>query len=112
MAEFYLSDHIEFDEAAARKFLKPEAGPILEATCRRLEALTDWTPEAIEGAFAAVVEDAATKLREVAQPVRVAVTGGTKSPGIYETLGVLGRDKTLARLRQAVDHSQRAAAAS
>lgn len=101
-ASFYLSDEITIDEKAARKFLKPTAAPLLESVVRGLERLPEWNLAAIESVFAAVLAETGSALGTLAQPVRVAVTGGTVSPGIYEVLDVLGRERTLERLRAAI----------
>lgn len=102
MAGFYLSDDVTLDEKAAAKFLKPEAAPLLQTVTDRLAALPSWDPAAIEAVFTGVIEETGTKLGALAQPVRVAVTGGTVSPGIYELLDVLGRERSLQRLRNAI----------
>jgi glutamyl-tRNA synthetase len=68
-----------------------------------MRKLPDWTVAELEKAFeetAAALGD--VKLGKLAQPVRVAVTGGPNSPGIFETLEILGREPTLERLKHAV----------
>ena len=60
-----------------------------------------WTPEKVEGALGPVADRLGVKRKSVFQPLRVAVTGTTVSPGIFETVALLGRDETLAR----VDHA-------
>jgi len=110
MASFYLSDSITMDEKATRKFLKPEAAALLAALVGALEQLTEWSVAAIEGVFTRVLADTGSSLGALAQPVRVAVTGGTVSPGIYEVLDVLGRDRSLARLRAAIILAERGTA--
>jgi glutamyl-tRNA synthetase len=102
MASFYLADEITLDEKAAAKFLKPEAVELLETLTARLEALATWEPVAIEGVFTSLLAETGVKLGALAQPVRVAVCGGTVSPGIYEVLDVLGRERSLRRLRNAI----------
>jgi glutamyl-tRNA synthetase len=102
-ASFFLSDEITFDEKAVKKFLKPDSVATLERVTAALEALATWDLASIEGAFAAVLGETGGSLGGLAQPVRVAVTGGTVSPGIYETLDVLGRERTLRRLRAAIE---------
>ncbi|MFM7737304.1 MAG: glutamate--tRNA ligase, partial [Alphaproteobacteria bacterium] len=97
-AHYFLSDDLVFDEKAVGKFLVADNGPTLHDLADRLRALPDWTPGAIESAFAGTMEATGRKLGAIAQPVRVAVTGGTVSPGIYEVLDVLGRDRSLSRL--------------
>lgn len=101
-AAFYLNEPIAIDEKAAKKFLKPEAATLLTTLVRALEPIAEWNVAAIEQAFAAVLAETGSGLGALAQPVRVAVTGGTVSPGIYEVLDVLGRERTLGRLRTAI----------
>src|SRR5205809_389418 len=102
---FYLLDAITPDPKAAAKHLTPAVAPALADLSRRLAALPHWDAAAIEGAFQATLAAHGLKLGALAQPVRVAVTGGTVSPGIYEVLDVLGRERTLARLAAAVPRS-------
>ena len=109
MAGFYLADDVTLDEKAAAKFLKAEAAPLLQTVTDRLAALPAWDPAAIEGVFTGIVEETGGKLGSLAQPVRVAVTGGTVSPGIYEVLDVLGRERSLERLRKAIEVAKAAA---
>jgi glutamyl-tRNA synthetase len=99
---FYLVDTIEPDPKAARKHLTAEVAPALSDLIDELAALARWDAAAIEGAFQRILARHGMKLGALAQPVRVGVTGGTVSPGIYEVLDVLGRERTLARLRAAV----------
>ena len=69
-----------------------------------LEALDDWSEASLEPAFEATcVALDGLKLGKLAQPVRVSVTGTGASPGIYETLEVVGQARTIARLRAGVD---------
>jgi glutamyl-tRNA synthetase len=100
-ARFYLVDQVELDPKAAAKHLTPAVAPALDGLIARLDGLTAWEPAAIEAAFQAILAAHGLKLGALAQPVRVAVTGGTVSPGIFEVLDVLGRGRTLARLRAA-----------
>src|SRR5690606_18867098 len=81
-AHFYLSDDITIDEKAAAKFLKPENAPLLQDLTSRLEALETWDAASIERVFQDVIASSGKSLGALAQPVRVAVTGGTVSPGI------------------------------
>jgi glutamyl-tRNA synthetase len=95
---FYVAETVEPQAAAAAKHLTPAVAPALARLTALLAALPDWSPTAIEGAFQTTIAEQGMKLGALAQPVRVAVTGGTVSPGIYEVLDVLGRARTLARL--------------
>ncbi len=103
LARWYLRDAIELDEKAAKKHLKPAALPILEALHERMSSLPEWNVAALESLFHAAAEALGDlKMGKLAQPVRVAVTGGPNSPGIYETLVVVGRERTLARIDDAI----------
>ena len=103
LAHWKLRDEIEYDEKAVKKHLRPVALPVLQAIHRAMAAIGDWQEGALEKVFEEVAAaQGDLKLGKVAQPVRVAVTGGPNSPGIYETLEVLGREPTLARLQHAI----------
>ena len=112
MAHFYLRPSIEIDAAAARKFLKPEALEPLRALRAQLAELAPWTVETLEGGFGAITTRFGLSLGQLAQPVRVAMTGGSSSPGIFEVLEVLGRDRTLERLDRAIERIAAGAAAA
>ena len=102
-SRFYIVDAIETDPKAAAKFLKPEVREPLETLARELSSLDgDFSEAAIQAVFESVLGRYTMKLGQLAQPVRVALTGGTVSPGIYEVIAVLGRDRTVARLNDAV----------
>jgi glutamyl-tRNA synthetase len=101
-SRFLLVSKLEYEEKAARKHLQPEVAPLLAELAARLAELPEWSEPALEAAFEAVrASHGDLPLGKLAQPVRVAVTGGTASPGIFETLAVVGRERTLARLREA-----------
>lgn len=97
MAHIYLSDDVTIEPKAATKFLTPTTLPLLSQLRARL-AEAEWREHLLEQVFATLMEEAQVKLGQLAQPVRVALTGGTASPGIFEMLLVLGRERTLARL--------------
>ncbi|MGC1342281.1 MAG: glutamate--tRNA ligase family protein, partial [Candidatus Binataceae bacterium] len=101
-ARFYLNDRIEIEPKAAAKFLKPEILEPLTALASELDALSGaFTEAAIQTVFEGVLAKYQMKLGQLAQPVRVAITGGTVSPGIYEVIGVLGKRRTVERLQAA-----------
>jgi glutamyl-tRNA synthetase len=83
----------------AQALLTPEARGTIAALLPELETLPEWQPEAIETVVRGYAERASQKLGSVAQPLRAALTGKTTSPPIFDVLGVLGRDESLARLR-------------
>ncbi len=103
-AHFYYRDTVEpYDEKAAKKFLKPSVVPILTSLAEKLDAIPDLKEKTQEGAFKKVMEEMGLGFGKIAQPVRVALTGTTVSPGIFEIIEVLGRDRVMARLRAAVE---------
>jgi glutamyl-tRNA synthetase len=83
----------------AKILLTPEAKTVTAALLPELMAVSDWTPEAIESVVRGYAERAGLKLGVVAQPLRAALTGRTTSPPIFDVLAVLGKDESLARLR-------------
>ncbi len=99
---FYFKKQVEFDEKAKTKFLTVEAKPLLEKAIAGLSQLDNFSVEEIEALFKKVVEEEGTKLGKLAQPVRVALTGTTVSPGIYDVILLLGKEETLSRLNQAL----------
>jgi glutamyl-tRNA synthetase len=102
-AHYYLSDALTFDPKATSKFLTPTTLPLVEKLRVRLAAISTWSEQTLESVFADLMQEEQLKnLGQLAQPVRVALTGGTVSPGIFEVMTVLGRERTLARLEQAV----------
>jgi glutamyl-tRNA synthetase len=103
LAAFYFGDAVAIDPKAAAKFLKAETRPALEELVRELEQAPVWDTETIRQAFERVLQTSGLALGKLAQPVRVAVTGGTVSPGIFEVLEVLGRERSLTRLRRAIE---------
>ena len=102
LARFYLSDTPTFDAKAVSKFLTPETATLLEKLQGKLTALPAWGEHELEEVFTRLVQEEQLKgLGQIAQPVRVALTGCTASPGIFEVMVVLGRERTLARLEYA-----------
>jgi glutamyl-tRNA synthetase len=83
----------------AKVVLTPEAKALIGALLPELEAVTDWTVTAVEAVVRPFAERSGLKLGAVAQPLRAALTGRTTSPPIFDVLAVLGRDESLARLR-------------
>ena len=95
---FYLSDSITPEEKAAKKFLKESSLSLLSRLRERLGGLAAWDEPVLHGAFSALMEDEQVKLGKIAQPVRVALTGKTASPGIFEVMEVLGKERCLTRI--------------
>ena len=102
-ASYFLTDDIVLDEKAATTFLTREIAAPLQSLIQKLAALDDFSESNIERAFAEVLQQAGLAMGKLAQPVRVALTGSTVSPGIHEVIAVLGKDRTLRRLRAALE---------
>jgi glutamyl-tRNA synthetase len=103
-ARFLICDEITYDEKAARKHLKPPIRPVLEDLREALAGLDDWSEAGIEAVFVRVrAAHGDLAMGKIAQPVRVAVTGGAVSPGIFETLAALGREPSTSRIAAAIE---------
>jgi glutamyl-tRNA synthetase len=90
------------DERAWGKVMKPEVAPSLEAALDLLRGLEAFDAGALEGVLEPLVERLGVKARELYQPLRVAITGTTVSPGIFESLATLGRERSIERLEAAI----------
>ena len=104
LAHFYLTDEISLEEKAAKKFLTVEARGPTEQLIAGLASLENFNEQAIEQLFAGILQEKGLSLGKLAQPVRVALTGSTVSPGIYEVIAVLGKERTLRRLHRALEY--------
>ncbi|GAB5045694.1 glutamate--tRNA ligase [Thermodesulfovibrio sp. TK110] len=100
---YYFLEYVEIDLKAKEKYINSETIPILKEVMEKLTQLQDFTQDKIEKIFMDIVNEKGLKLGQVAQPVRVAITGNTVSPGIYEVLEIVGKEKTLKRLRRLLD---------
>jgi glutamyl-tRNA synthetase len=98
----YFGRGITLDEKAAQKHLGAESRPVLARVRELASKVSDWKAAPLEEVVKAVSEQSGVSMGKVAQPVRVAVTGSTASPGIGETLELLGRDEALARIDAAL----------
>jgi glutamyl-tRNA synthetase len=92
----------ELDPKAKTKFLTADTRPVLQEVRDGVAALAALDTEPLEKLFQAAAERRAVGLGKVAQPVRVALTGGTASPGMYDVIQILGREESLARLDAAL----------
>ena len=97
-SHFYLTDNVTLEEKAAKKFLKAATLPLLARLRTQLHDVTVWDEPTLHGVFTAFMETEQVKLGKIAQPVRVALTGKTASPGIFEVMEVLGKERCLARI--------------
>lgn len=95
-----------YDEKAVTKwFGVAHLKPLLEKEVVAFEALPDWSTASIEAVTRAITEELGVKFAEVVHPTRVATTGQTVGPGLFETLEALGKERTLERLRNVLNRT-------
>jgi glutamyl-tRNA synthetase len=97
--DFVLRDPPAMEEAAVAKFLVQGSAARLRDLAEVVERVEPWTPQAIEQAVEPWVVGAGLQMKDVAQPARVALTGRTASPGLFDVIAVLGRERAVGRLR-------------
>jgi glutamyl-tRNA synthetase len=98
---FLYQDFLDYDPKAVQKHLQDGALPLLEILREKLAAISSWDKETIHGQVVRTAEEGSVKLGNVAQPLRVALTGTTVSPPIDVTVELLGRERTSARIERA-----------
>jgi glutamyl-tRNA synthetase len=102
LVKFFNDDEYAIDEKSAAKELKPEAAEVLDATLSALAGVGEWNTANIEAALkASLLDGLELKPRKAFGPIRVAVTGATVSPPLFESMELLGRERSLARLQAA-----------
>jgi glutamyl-tRNA synthetase len=97
----FLLDEVDPDPAEAAKVLTDQARAFLDAVAEVLRSLEPWTAETIERALRGLAEERGLKPRRAFQPIRLAITGRLVSPPLFESIELLGRDRSLARLERA-----------
>ena len=102
LLKFLNDDEYAIDPRAAAKELGPDGAAVLDAALAALDDVADWTAPRIEAALkAALIETLGLKPRKAFGPIRVGATGTTVSPPLFESLELLGRDRSMRRLRAA-----------
>jgi glutamyl-tRNA synthetase len=101
---FYFQDRVDYDPEAAKKFLTADMKEHLLAVAEKLPSCMDYSKSGMEVFLREVAESRGVKLKIVAQPLRVALTGKSVSPGIDEVMITLGKDQVIQRIRQAVQY--------
>jgi len=81
-ARFYFNEGLSYEEKADRKFLRPEIAPLMQETRDRIGNTAEFTQKSLEGVFLRILDEKKIKLGEIAQPLRVALTGTSVSPGL------------------------------
>jgi glutamyl-tRNA synthetase len=99
---FLFGDPVD-DRRAWERVMTPDARELLSAALELLQRLDRWTVDEIEAALGGLVSEHGVKPGAVYQPIRVAITGTTVSPGIFESLAALGREQALARIEAALE---------
>ena len=103
MIEFYLVEEVSYDLDGAKKFLVSEIKPLLQKIVEDLEEIPLENEKKFEEYFRELSEKSGIKLKNIAQAVRVALTGKTVSPSLFEIMKVLGKERVEKRLKRALD---------
>ena len=102
-SKFLFIDNIKYDEKAVNKQLKPKVKDSLLSILDAFDKIDEWQVENLNQAIEDVCQKLELKMGKVAQPIRVAITGSTMSPSIDISLQWLGRERTLMRIKKAID---------
>jgi glutamyl-tRNA synthetase len=103
MLRFLFVEEISFDQESAAKLAESDSQKVINTAISALEPVSNWQHEAIEGALRnALIDGLGLKPRNAFGPVRIAVTGSHISPPLFESMELLGRDRSMARLKSAV----------
>jgi len=100
--DYFLHDPQEFDPKGMKKYWKPETPQQLARLHEALQGLSLWTKENLENAFERAAADLRLDRADLIHPVRLALTGRTATPGIFEVLELLGKEVSLRRLRKSI----------
>lgn len=104
---FYQAVHT-YDEKAVAKHCKPELIPVIEQVLQALRELDSWNKDIVHDTLTRIIEDNDLKFGKIAQPLRIAVSGGTVSPSIGITLALLGKEKVVQRIDAFLNHLKQA----
>jgi len=102
-ARFLFSEELQYEPEGIERYFTPERVPLLRGLIEELSRLDGFCAPEIEAAVRGYLEREGHKLGEIAQTCRVALTGKTEGPGLFETMEALGRGRTIARLRRAIE---------
>jgi len=106
-ANFYFTDQVQYEEQAAQKFLVPEVVAHLKAMVTAIPEVKNFSKEGLEEFLKAFTEEKNIKFKVIAQPLRVALTGKTVSPGIDEVMVTLGKEKVIQRINAAITYIEK-----
>ena len=99
---YYFAEKLEYDEKAAKKNLRPVAADLLEEFLPQLEAIETFDTDVLENTMRQFLEAKELKMVKIAQPIRVAITGGSASPGLFDVMAALGKTAVIQRIQQAI----------
>jgi len=102
-ARFYFQDPRPYEAKAAQKFLTSASTPLMQEIAARLAQLPEASEDALTRLFTDLAQETGQKMVNLAQPVRVSLTGKTASPGLYEIISILGREEALRRLHNGIE---------
>ncbi len=102
MANFYFADQVQYEEQAAQKFLVTDITAHMQAMVAAIPTVQNFSKEGIEEFLKAFTQEHDIKFKVIAQPLRVALTGKTVSPGIDEVMVTLGKERVLKRINAAI----------
>ena len=108
-AAFLYTPVTSYDSQAVAKHIGPETQKILEQAFTALSSLDEWETEAIAAAIKKIVGELGVKFPQVAQPLRIAISGSVATPSIDVTLKLAGRDRTLERIENALEYFRKSA---
>ncbi len=100
VSAYFFSDDFEYDDSAVEKWMDPDHRPALEALIEGLEALEEWSGDAIGSLYRSVGKEHGLGLAKLAQPTRISLTGSTTSPSVFDLVAAFDRDEATSRLRR------------
>ena len=106
-ADFCFLENPNFDPEGVKKYLSKDLSKEFGDLIKKLETLDSFDTQSIETAFRSLVKELDIKTSELVHPVRVALTGRSVGPGLFETISILGKNRVLERLNKAIDLSRR-----
>ena len=107
VSRYFYEDFAEFDEASAKKHLRPVAAEPLKAVQQHLAALSEWNADTVHAAINQAAESLGLGMGKVGMPLRVAVTGGGNSPSLDVTVALIGRERAIARIDLALSYIEK-----
>jgi glutamyl-tRNA synthetase len=105
-ARFYFQAPLKYEAKAATKYLTLATLPNLREIVARLETMSEVTEEALNHTFTELAQESGQKMVNLAQPVRVALTGTMASPGLFEVINILGPKETVQRINTAIKYAE------